>query len=268
MIQIRYKHRSRHRSHVQACGRRPSGRCTPHPPCRTSPAILAVTGRPSRMPLPKPCLRQWRRAACRPELHSTLFVVGASSCHAAGRTTSVSTCEPVLSGAQASCSAAQPRLISCGSPGASRIGRPEQMQQQRSPSKMERSAPPYEASPGGPLCGPSSSHAGAKPDGHTGAAATACNDHVGGMIFVSKSTSRHWDVDFDGTTVDLSTDGRIQARGIPCGPGEALGPVRRAIPGRRVASARCALFCNEIYDIVTKFFTCVSNRSWMGGHLF
>ena len=120
--------------------------------------------------------------------------------------------------------------------------------------------PPYEASPGGPLCGPSSSHAGAKPDGHTGAAATACNDHVGGMIFVSKSTSRHWDVDFDGTTVDLSTDGRIQARGIPCGPGEALGPVRRAIPGRRVASEGYALFCIDFRYNVSIFVTCVSNR--------
>ena len=250
MIQIRYKHRSRHRSHVQACGRRPSGRCTPHPPCRTSPAILVVTGRLARMPFPKPCLRQWRRGTCRPELHSTLFVVGASSCHAAGRTTSVSTCEPVLSGAQASCSAAQPRLISCGSPGASRIGRPEQMQQQRSPSKMERSAPPYEASPGGPLCGPSSSHAGAKPDSRTAAAATACFGHVGGMIFVSNRTSRHWDVLFDRTTVDMSTDGRNLARGVPWGAREAMGPVRRAIPGRRVASARCALFCNEFHYIV------------------
>ena len=189
MIQIRHKHRSRHRSHVQACGRRPSGQCTPHPPCRTSPAILAVTGRPARTPLPKPCLRQWRKGAGCRELHSSLFVVDASSCHAAGRNTSVWTCVPVLAGAQASRSAAQPRLISCGSPGASRIGRPEQMQQQRSPSKMERSAPPYEASPRGPLCGPSSSHAGAKPDSHTGAAATACFGLLEAINFVSDSTS-------------------------------------------------------------------------------
>ena len=52
------------------------------------------------------------------------------------------------------------------------------------------------------------------------AAATACFGHVGPINFVSNSTSRHWDVHFDRTTVDLSTDGRIQARGIPCGPGK------------------------------------------------
>ena len=85
------------------------------------------------------------------------------------------------------------------------------------------------------------------------------------MIFVSNRTSRHWDVLFDRTTVDMSIDGRNLARGVPWGAREAMGPVRRAIPGRRVASARCALFCNEIYDIVTKFFTCVSNRTMYSG---
>ena len=109
------------------------------------------------------------------------------------------------------------------------------MQQQRSPSKMERSAPPYEASPGGPLCGPSSSHAGAKPDSHTGAAATACFGLLEAIKFVSDSTSRHWDVLFDRTTVDMSTDGRNLARGIPWGAGEAMGAVGRAIPGRSAA---------------------------------
>ena len=100
----------------------------------------------------------------------------------------------------------------------------------------------------------------AQPDGRTAAAATACFAMLESMIFVSDSTSQHWDVDFDGTTVDLSTDGRIQARGIPCGPGEALGPVRRAIPGRRVASEGYALFCIDFRYNVSIFVTCVSNR--------
>ena len=163
-------------------------------------------------------------------------------------------CPPSL-GAQASRSAAQPGLISCGSSSASRIGRPEQMQQQRSPSKMERSAPPYVAAPRRPLGGPSSSRASAKPDSRTAAAATACFGHVWPMIFVSNRTSRHWDVLFDRTTVDMSTDGRNLARGIPWGAGEALGPVRRAIPGRRTASARCAPFCNRFCYIVIDFVT-------------
>ena len=106
-----------------------------------------------------------------------------------------------------------------------------------------------------PLGGPSSSRAEALPDSHAAAAATAWNGHVGAIIFVSNSTSRHWDVHFDGTIDDLSTDGRIQARGIPCGPGEALGPVRRAIPGRRIASADYALFCTDFLYIVPTFHT-------------
>ena len=134
------------------------------------------------------------------------------------------------------------------------------MQQQRLSSTTERSAPPYVASPRRPLGGPSSSRAGAKPDSRTAAAATACFAMLESMIFVSNRTSRHWDVLFDRTTVEMSTDGRNLARGVPWGARKAMGPVRRAIPGRRIASARCALFCNEIYDIVTKFFTCVSNR--------
>ena len=77
------------------------------------------------------------------------------------------------------------------------------------------------------------------------AAATACFAMLETLIFVSNSTSRHWDVHFDRTTEDLSTNGRIQARGIPCGLGEAMGPVPpvgRANPGRRTASARCVFY--------------------------
>ena len=51
----------------------------------TAPAIPAVTGRHARMPLPNPCPRQWRKGTRRQELHSSRFVVVASSCHAAGR---------------------------------------------------------------------------------------------------------------------------------------------------------------------------------------
>ena len=79
------------------------------------------------------------------------------------------------------------------------------------------------------------------------AAATACFGLLETIIFVSDSTSRHWDVHFDRTTVDLSTDGRNLARGIPWGAGEAAGPVRRAIPGQRVASEGYALFCSEFH---------------------
>ena len=92
------------------------------------------------------------------------------------------------------------------------------------------------------------------------AAATACFGLLEAINFVSNRTSRPWDVHFDRTTVDLSTDGRIQAREIPCGPGEALGPVRRAIPGRRVASEGYALFCIDFRYNVSIFVTCVSNR--------
>ena len=80
------------------------------------------------------------------------------------------------------------------------------------------------------------------------------------MIFVSNRTSRHWDVLFDRTTVDMSTDGRNLARGVPWGAREAMGPVRRAIPGQRVASVRYMLFCSEFHYIVVKVTTCVSNR--------
>jgi hypothetical protein len=57
----------------------------PKLPCATAPAIPAVTGRHARMPLPNPCPRQWREGTRRQELHSSRFVVVASSCHAAGR---------------------------------------------------------------------------------------------------------------------------------------------------------------------------------------
>ena len=138
---------------------------------------------------------------------------------------------------------------------------PKRMQQQRLPSTIERPAPPYGAAPRRPLGGPSSSRAGAKPDSRTAAAATACFGHVGPINFVSNSTSRHWDVLFDRTTVDLSTDGRNLARGIPLGAGEALGPVRRAIPGQRVASEGYALFCIDFRYNVSIFVTFVSNHN-------
>ena len=51
----------------------------------TAPAIPAVTGRHARMPLPNPCPRQWRKGTRRHQLHSSRFVVVASSCHATGR---------------------------------------------------------------------------------------------------------------------------------------------------------------------------------------
>ena len=135
------------------------------------------------------------------------------------------------------------------------------MQQQRLSSTTERSAPPYVAAPRRPLGGPSSSRAGAKPDSRTAAAATACFAMLESMIFVSNRTSRHWDVLFDRTTVDMSTDGRNLARGVPWGAREAMGPVRRAIPGQRVASEGYALFCSEFHYIVAKVTTCVSNRN-------
>jgi hypothetical protein len=135
------------------------------------------------------------------------------------------------------------------------------MKQQRLSSTTERSAPPYGACPRRPLGGPSSSRAGTKPDSRTAAAATALNDPVGGIIFVSNRTSRLLDVLFDRTTVDMSTDGRNLARGVPWGAREAMGPVRRAIPGQRVASEGYALFCSEFHYIVAKVTTRVSNRS-------
>ena len=137
---------------------------------------------------------------------------------------------------------------------------PKRMQQQRLPSTIERPAPPYGACPRRPLGGPSSSRAGAKPDSRTAAAATACFAMLESMIFVSNRTSRHWDVLFDRTTVDMSTDGRNLARGVPWGAREAMGPVRRAIPGRRVASEGYALFCIDFRYNVSIFVTCVSNR--------
>ena len=57
----------------------------PKPSRATAPAILAVTGRPRCMPLPKPCPRQWRKHAHCWQLHTSPFVVVASSCHAAGQ---------------------------------------------------------------------------------------------------------------------------------------------------------------------------------------
>jgi hypothetical protein len=220
----------------------------PKPSHATAPAIPAVTGTPARTLLPNPCPWLWRKGAHCRQLHSSLFVVVASSCHATGRRIMGSNWCAGFAGcagvAQRGAAWVRITRLTCA------LSRrpPKRMQQQRLSSTIVRSEPPYEACPRRPLGGPSSSRAGAQPDSRTAAAATACFGHVGHMIFVSNRTSRHWDVLFDRTTVDMSTDGRNLARGIPWGAREAMGPVRRAIPGQRAASARCALFCNEIYD--------------------
>ena len=204
----------------------------PKLPCATAPAIPAVTGRHARMPLPNPCPRQWREGTRHHQLHSSPFVVVAPSCHAAGRQimganwcAGLAVCAGV-----AQCGAAWVRIMRLTCALSKRP--PKRTQQQRLSSTIERSAPPYGACPRRPLGGPSCSHAGSRPDSRTAAAATALNGHVGGMIFVSNRTSRQWDVHFDVTTDDLSTDGRIQARGIPLlavppgrgSCGTALGP--------------------------------------------
>ena len=221
----------------------------------TAPAIPTVTDRPARAPLPNPCPRQWREGAYCQELHSSRFVVVASSCHATGRQVMGANWCAGFAGfaGVAQCGAAWVRIMRLTCAHSKRP--PKRMQQQRLPSTIERSAPPYGAAPRRPLGGPSSSHAGAQPDSRTAAAATACFGHVGGMIFVSNKTSRHWDVLFDRTTVDMSTDGRKLARGIPWGAQEATGPVRQAIPGRGIASAQSLLFCTDFRYIVPTFGT-------------
>ena len=227
----------------------------PKPSHATAPAIPTVTDRPARTPLPNPCLRLWREGAYCQELHSSRFVVVASSCHATGRQVMGANWCAGFAGfaGVAQCGAAWVRIMRLTCAHSKRP--PKRMQQQRLPSTIERSAPPYGAAPRRPLGGPSSSHAGAQPDSRTAAAATACFGHVGGMIFVSNRTSRHWDVLFDRTTVDMSTDGRNLARGIPWGAQEATGPVRRAIPGQRVASEGYALFCTNFWYTVPKVGT-------------
>jgi hypothetical protein len=57
----------------------------PKPSCATAPAIPAVTKRHACMPLPNNLPEAVAQGTRRQELHSSLFVVVASSCHAAGR---------------------------------------------------------------------------------------------------------------------------------------------------------------------------------------
>ena len=154
----------------------------PKPPRATAPAIPAVTGRLAPTPLPKPCPRQWRKHAHCRQLHSSSFVVVASSCHAAGRQimganwcAGLAVCAGV-----AQCGAAWVRIMRLTCALSKRP--PKRTQQQRLSSTIERSAPPYGASPRRPLGGPSCSHAGSRPDSRTAAAATALNGHVGGMF--------------------------------------------------------------------------------------
>ena len=145
----------------------------PKPSHATAPAIPAVTGRPARTPLPNPCPRQWRKGTRRHQLHSSPFVVVASSCHAAGRQIMGANWCAGFAGCAgvAQCGAAWVSItrLTC----ALSKRPPKRMQQQRLPSTIERSAPPYGAAPRRPLGGPSSSHAGAQPDSRTAAAATA-----------------------------------------------------------------------------------------------
>jgi hypothetical protein len=82
---IRQKHV--HRAASAGTRGRAAAAClpVPKPPRATAPAMPAVTGRPAPTPLPKPCPRQWRKHAHCRQLHSSPFVVIASSCHAAGQ---------------------------------------------------------------------------------------------------------------------------------------------------------------------------------------
>ena len=94
----------------------------PKLPCATAPAIPAVTKRHACMPLPNPCLRQWRKArAARSSTASFSSLSHRPATRQAGKS-SVSICKPVLPRAQASRSATQPGLESCGSLEASRSG--------------------------------------------------------------------------------------------------------------------------------------------------
>ena len=145
----------------------------PKPSHATAPAIPAVTGRPARTPLPNPCPRQWRKGTRRHQLHSSPFVVVASSCHAAGRQIMGANWCAGFAGCAgvAQCGAAWVSItrLTC----ALSKRPPKRMKQQRLSSTTEMSVPPYGACPRRPLGGPSSSRAGTKPDSRTAAAATA-----------------------------------------------------------------------------------------------
>ena len=94
----------------------------PRPSRATAPAIPAVTKRHACMPLPNPCLRQWRKARA---ARSSTAPFSSSSHRPATRQagkSSVSICKPVLPRAQASRSATQPGLESRGSLAPSRSG--------------------------------------------------------------------------------------------------------------------------------------------------
>ena len=94
----------------------------PRPSRATAPAIPAVTKRHACMPLHNPCLRQWRKAlAARSSTASFSSSSHRPATRQAGKS-SVSICKPVLPRAQASRSATQPGLESCGSLEASRSG--------------------------------------------------------------------------------------------------------------------------------------------------
>jgi hypothetical protein len=70
---------------------------------------------------------------------------------------------------------------------------------------------------------------------------------------VSSHTSRHWGLLFDGTTVDISIERSNLAKGIPCGPRGAMGPVRRARRGSRASLEVRPPTCNEFVTICTEY---------------
>ena len=70
---------------------------------------------------------------------------------------------------------------------------------------------------------------------------------------VSSHTSRHWGLLFDGTTVDISIERSNLAKGIPCGPRGAMGPVRRARRGSRASLEGRPPTCNEFVTICNEY---------------